>query len=149
MLSPVALSDLDLDAIVYDGSSRPLCCVKCVVECSCSSRRGGVGNRGFVSGPGCRAGVTSESFGYPGTDLRMNFVIFRHCKRRSLHFRNPARMSPSPYPALAVPELCSLAFAMRVSPVPFRVVNSLPTIDVFPMHTMSPAVSYYEQSTSQ
>ena len=57
-------------------------------------------------------------------------------------------MSPSRYPALAVPEVASADSATRVSPTPIREVHSLQTMDVFPMYEMSPDVSYYEPATS-
>ena len=54
----------------------------------------------------------------------------------------------SQYPAPAIPDVCSPVSAPRVSPAPLRVVNSLPTINAFPTYARSPAVSYYEPTTS-
>ena len=61
---------------------------------------------------------------------------------------NDFQMSASRYPAPPVPAMDTSASATRLSPTPLRVVNTLPTIDVFPTYTMSPAVSYYAPATS-
>ena len=57
-------------------------------------------------------------------------------------------VSPSRYPAPPVPALPDPAPTSQLSPVPLRVVNELPTIDLFPSFTMSPAHSYYALATS-
>ena len=54
---------------------------------------------------------------------------------------NDVPMSPSLYPAMAVPAMDPSVSATWVSPTPLRVVNTLPTIDVFPTYSMSPAIS--------
>ena len=57
-------------------------------------------------------------------------------------------MSPSRYPAPAVPEVASADSATQVSPTPVWMVHSLQTMDVFPTYEMSPDVSYYKPATS-
>ena len=52
-------------------------------------------------------------------------------------------VSPSRYPAPPVPALRDPAPMSQLSPGPLRVVNELPTIDLFPSYTMSPAHSDY------
>ena len=54
-------------------------------------------------------------------------------------------VSPSQYPAPLVPDPAPTS---QLSPVPLRVVNALPSIDLFPSYTMSPAHSYYAPATS-
>ena len=57
-------------------------------------------------------------------------------------------VSPSRYPAPPVPALPDPATTSQLPPVPLRVVNALPTIDLFLSYTMSPAHSYYAPATS-
>ena len=57
-------------------------------------------------------------------------------------------VSPSRYPVPPVPALPDPAPTSQLSPVPLWVVNALPTIDLFPSYTMSPAHSHYTPATS-
>ena len=87
--------------------------------------------------------LASESVDDPGTNLEDELCHFSPLQETIFHFRNPMRTVTISIPAPAVPDMCSLAPATQISPAPLRVVNSLPTIDVFPTYTTSPAVSYY------
>ena len=57
-------------------------------------------------------------------------------------------VSPSRYPEPPVPALADPAPASQLSSVPLRVVNTLPSRDLFPAYTMSPAHSVYALATS-
>ena len=100
---------------------------------------------------GSASALALESVGDPSTDLEDELCHFSPLQEMISPLPKSGEdlpMSPSRYPAPTVPDVCSLAPATQMSPAPLRVVNSLPTIDVFPTYTMSPAVSYYEPSTS-
>ena len=57
-------------------------------------------------------------------------------------------VSPSLYPAQPVPAPPNPAPTSGSRFVPLRVVDELPTIDLFPSYTISPAHSYYDPTTS-
>ena len=57
-------------------------------------------------------------------------------------------VSPSLYLAPPVPALPDPAMPSSLHFAPLRVVNELPTIDLFPSYTISPAHSYYDPDTS-
>ena len=95
--------------------------------------------------------LTPESSDDPGTDLEDEVGHFSPLREPISPLPESSvdvPISLSRYLAPAVPEMSSPASATQVSPAPLRVVNSLPTIDAFPTYTISPAVSYYEPSTS-
>ena len=164
--SPPALSDRDPDAIVYDCRSPVLsvsirmrgpqcpCVVVSAVSSNIAAPPGEVGSAAGVSFPdqGAASALASESFGDPGTDLEDELCNFSPLPETISPLpesgENLSPISPSQYPATLAPDIYSPSAATRVSPAPLLVVNSTPTIDVFPTYTMSPAVSYYEPSTS-
>ena len=96
----MAVSDRDPDAIIFDcrppilpvsirmsGPQAP--CVVSAASLSLAAPPGEVGSEAGVSSTERGAASVSSSVILVLT-WRTNFVIFHHCRRRSLHFRNPA-----------------------------------------------------------
>ena len=98
--------------------------------------------------PALMSGLSSDA----GTDLEDKLCRFQPLPETLSPLSDSSvgnlPMSPSRYPAMAVPELDRPASVTQMSPTLVRRVHSLHTMDFFPTYAMSLDVSFYEPATS-
>ena len=120
---------------------------------SLAAPSGGVGLQCGYSLPkrDAEPALMSELFSDTGTELEDELCHFQPLPETisplSEYSVADLPMSPSRYPAPAVPEVSSADSVTQVSPTLVRRVHSLRTMDVFPTYEMSPDVLFYEPAT--
>ena len=148
-LSPVEVSDLAPGSVVYD-CRPPLLPVTvqlrgplspCVVHPAASSSLAAPPADDVVGTPGPDPTESCVPLSVTSDDPGM-YLEDELCRTAGSHFFSFVPMSPSRYPAPAVPAGVPSVGESQMAPPPFRVVNALPSIDAFPTYSMSPAVSY-------
>ena len=164
VLLPVAVSDQAPGAIIYDCRPPNLPITvrlrglrgPCVVSSTAlSSLAAPPEGEDLVAGASVPDPATAPEIEFvlsddPGTNLEDELCHFSPLQEMisPLPESDDVPMSPSRYPAPPVPTMDIYVSETQVSPSQSRVVNKLPTIDVFPIYTILPAVSSYTPATS-